>query len=36
MKIIQNSIYNKPEKHFFNIKDKAYVQDRFMNTTEAK
>ena len=33
MKIIQNSIYNKPEKHFFNIKDKAYVQDRFMNTT---
>ena len=33
IKIIRNSIYHKPEKHFFNIKDKAYVQDRFMNTT---
>ena len=33
IKIIRNSIYHKPEKHFFNIKEKAYVQDRFMNTT---
>tara|TARA_Y100000991_G_scaffold160032_1_gene122255 strand:+ start:304 stop:1200 length:897 start_codon:yes stop_codon:yes gene_type:complete len=33
IEIIKNSIYHKPEKHFFDIKEKAYVQDRFMNTT---
>ena len=33
MEIIKSSIYHKPEKHFFNIKEKAYVQDRFMSTT---
>ena len=33
MEIIKSSIYHKPEKHFFNIKEKAYVQERFMSTT---
>ncbi|MBD23111.1 MAG: GTP 3',8-cyclase MoaA [Alphaproteobacteria bacterium] len=33
IEIIKNSIYHKPEKHFFDIKEKSYVQDRFMNTT---
>ena len=31
--VIKSSIFHKPERHFFNIENDAYITDRFMNTT---
>ena len=31
--VLQNVIYNKPERHFFGVDDKSYIKKRFMNTT---
>ena len=31
--IINDIIYNKPEKHLFSVDDKTYINSRFMNTT---
>ncbi len=30
---LENVIYNKPEKHYFQINEKSYIKKRFMNTT---
>ena len=30
---IRSIIFNKPEKHFFSIDDKTYINNRYMNTT---
>ena len=32
-KILSNVIFNKPEKHYFDINKKSYIKERFMNTT---
>ena len=32
-KILSNVIFNKPEKHYFNINKESYIKERFMNTT---
>ena len=32
-KILSNIIFNKPEKHYFDINKKSYIKERFMNTT---
>ena len=32
-RVIMNSIFKKPEKHFFKINEKGYIKERFMNTT---
>ena len=32
-KILYNVIFNKPEKHYFNINKESYIKERFMNTT---
>ena len=31
--ILSEIIYNKPEKHYFDINSKSYIEKRFMNTT---
>ena len=33
MSVLKNLIYNKPERHFFDINEKSYIKKRFMNTT---
>lgn len=33
MSVLKNLIYNKPERHFFDINKKSYIKKRFMNTT---
>ena len=32
-KILSDVIFNKPEKHYFDINKKSYIKERFMNTT---
>ena len=32
-KILSNVIFNKPEKHYFDVNKKSYIKERFMNTT---
>ncbi len=32
-KKIKNIIFNKPERHFFSVDDKTYINNRYMNTT---
>ncbi len=31
--VLTDVIFNKPEKHFFDINKKSYIKERFMNTT---
>ena len=31
--ILSNVIFNKPEKHYFDVNKKSYIKERFMNTT---
>ena len=31
--ILSKIIFNKPEKHYFDINQKSYIEKRFMNTT---
>ncbi|MFL2661538.1 MAG: GTP 3',8-cyclase MoaA [Alphaproteobacteria bacterium] len=33
LEVLKNVIFNKPEKHNFNIDEKSYIKKRFMNTT---
>lgn len=33
IKVLKDVIFNKPEKHYFNINEKSYIKKRFMNTT---
>ena len=30
---IRHIVFNKPEKHFFTVDDKTYINNRYMNTT---
>jgi len=32
-KILSNVIFNKPEKHYFDVNKRSYIKERFMNTT---
>lgn len=32
-KILSDVIFNKPEKHYFDVNKKSYIKERFMNTT---
>ena len=31
--IQRDIIFNKPERHFFSVDDKTYIDNRYMNTT---
>ena len=33
LEVLKKVIFNKPEKHYFSIHQKSYIQKRFMNTT---